>query len=134
METKELFKSIVLFFILVVLLVMVSCGPIVLTIQSNKPPPPWFYPNRLEVVRYVYFPEYNFYFDLSARTYLYLDEGVWVRRNILPPRYRNIDLRRSRYERVRDYHDENIQQYHDGHNADRGRSNRTTVKSNRTSM
>ncbi|HUH46888.1 MAG TPA: hypothetical protein VLZ54_07030, partial [Arenibacter sp.] len=67
-----------------------------------------FYPNRLEVVRYVYFPEYNFYFDLSARTYLYLDEGVWARRDILPPHYRNIDLRRSRYERVRDYHDENI--------------------------
>jgi hypothetical protein len=43
----------------------------------------------------------------------------------LPPRYRNFDLRRSRYTRIRDYQDDNIQRYHEDHNANRGRSNRT---------
>ncbi|WP_273565726.1 hypothetical protein [Maribacter halichondriae] len=105
-----------------------SCGPVVITSRASNPPPPWFYPNRLEVVRYVYFPEYHFYYDLTARTYLYLDGGVWVRRNVLPPRYRSIDLRRSRYERIRNYNDDNIRRYHEENNANRGRSNRTTTR------
>ena len=105
-----------------------GCGPVVISSRPSHPPPPWFYPNRLEVVRYVYFPEYSIYYDLSDRTYLYLDGGTWVRRNALPQRYQHIDLRRSKYERVRDYQAENIKRYHDEHNADRGRSNRTTSR------
>lgn len=101
-----------------------SCGPVVMTTSVNEPLPPWFYPNRLEVVRYVYFPEYYFYYDLSTRTYLYLDGGVWVRRNVLPPPYRNLDLRRSRYERIKGYHSDDIRRYHEERNANRGRSNR----------
>ena len=96
-KIKEVFGSAVLFLIAVILLPLASCGPMVMTTGVSEPLPPWFYPNRLEVVRYVYFPEYHFYYDLSARTYLYLDGGVWVRRKVLPPRYRNLDLRRSRY-------------------------------------
>jgi len=117
---------------LITLLVLASCGPVVITSRASNPPPPWFYPNRLEVVRYVYFPEYSMYYDLSTRVYLYLDGGVWVRRTVLPPRYRNIDLSRSRYERVKGYRSDNIQRYHEEKNANRGRSNRTTTRSNRT--
>jgi hypothetical protein len=101
-----------------------SCGPVVIASRANHPPPTWFYPNRLEVVRYVYFPEFSIYYDLSARSYLYLDGGVWVRRNVLPPQYRSVDLRRSRYERIRNYNDDNIRRYHDENNLNRGRSNR----------
>ena len=113
-------------------LLLSSCGPVVIASRTGNPPPPWFYPNRLEVVRYVYFPEFSFYYDLSARTYLFLDGGVWVRRNVLPPRYRHIDLRRSRYERIRDYNNDNIRQYHEENNANRGRSNRTTRSTRRS--
>lgn len=127
---KDLLKSLVLFLITIFLLLLASCGPMVLTAGVNEPPPPWFYPNRLEVVRYVYFPEYRFYYDLSARSYLYLDGGVWVRRKVLPPRYRSLDLRRSRYERVKGYRGDNIQKYHEQKNANRGRSNRTTKRRN----
>ena len=109
------------------LFIIGSCGPVVVTTGISEPPPPWFYPNRVEVVRYVYFPEYFFYYDLSARTYIYLDGAVWVRRNVLPPRYRNLDLRRSRYERVKGYRSDDIQRYHEEHNANRGRSNRNTT-------
>ncbi|MCJ7467014.1 MAG: hypothetical protein MUO53_10020 [Maribacter sp.] len=126
MEIRHLFKSLFYFAILAALLALASCGPVVITSRVDNPPPPWFYPNRLEIVRYVYFPEYNFYYDLSARTYLYLDAGMWVRHSVLPPQYRNINLNRSRYERIRNYGDENISRYHEEHNANRGRSNQTT--------
>lgn len=114
--------------VLISIMALSSCGPVVISSRLSNPPPPWFYPNRLEMVRYVYFPEFSIYYDLSAHTYLYLDGGVWVRRNVLPPRYRNLNLNRSRYERIKNYHDENIRPYHEEHNANRGRSNRTTPK------
>lgn len=128
MENKQLLRPFLLFMVYVVLLAFVSCGPVVISSGPNNPPPPWFYPNRLEVVRYVYFPEISIYYDLTARSYLYLDGGIWVRRKVLPPRYRNYNLNRSRYERIRNYHDDNIRQYHDKHNANRGRSNLNTKK------
>ncbi|MCK5442744.1 MAG: hypothetical protein KAJ23_12715 [Maribacter sp.] len=128
MENRSLFRSLLLF---IAFLVLAGCGTVVISSRPNNPPPSWFYPNRLEVVRYVYFPEFSIYYDLSARTYLYLDGGVWVGRNILPPRYRHIDLRQSRYERIRNYNDDDIQRYHDEHNANRGRSKRNTPRSNR---
>ncbi len=114
--------------LLLSVLAISSCGTVVISSRPNQPPPPWFYPNRLEVVRYVYFPEISIYYDLTARSYLYLDGGIWVRRNILPPRYQNYDLIRSRYERIKNYHDDNIRRYHDEHNANRGRSNVNTKK------
>lgn len=130
MNSRDLVKSALLFIVLVVLLIASSCGPMVLTAGIAEPPPPWFYPNRLEVVRYVYFPEYQFYYDLSAHTYLYLDGGIWVRRKVLPPRYGNLDLRRSKYERIKGYRSDNIQRYHEEHNVNRGRSNRNTPRPN----
>jgi len=114
----------------IIILFLGSCGPVILSSKHSNPPPPWFYPNRLEMIRYVYFPEYSIYYDLSAHNYLYLDGGVWIRVNVLPPRYRNIDLRRSRYKRVRDYHDDNIGKYHDENNANRGRSNKSSSRDN----
>jgi len=128
MENRQLIKTLALFVTYIALLAFASCGPVVISSRPSNPPPPWFYPNRLEVVRYVYFPEISIYYDLTARTYLYLDGGIWVRRNVLPPHYRKYDLRRSRYERIRNYHNDNIRQYHDEHNANRGRSNLNTKK------
>ena len=110
------------------LLAFVRCGPVIISSEPHNPPPPWFYPNRLEVVRYVYFPEISIYYDLTARTYLYLDGGIWVRRKVLPSRFQNYDLNRSRYERIRNYSDDIIRRYHDEHNANRGRSNLNTKK------
>ncbi len=125
MKNKTSLRSFISFLPYLLLLFLVGCGPVIISSRPSHPPPPWFYPHRLEVVRYIYFPELSIYYDLSARTYLYLDGGVWVRRNELPPRYRNFDLRRSRYTRIRDYQDDNIQRYHEENNANRGRSNRT---------
>ncbi len=132
MKKKEVLKSLLFTVVIVIFLLLTSCGPVILSSRYNNPPPPWFYPNRVELVRYVYFPEYSIYYDLSARTYLYLDGGVWIRREVLPTRYQRIDLRRSRYERVRNYNDDNIRRYHEENNANRGRSNVNTPRNKRS--
>lgn len=128
MKQRKLSRSLL---ITIVFLLFASCGPVVITSRGNNPPPPWFYPNRLEVVRYVYFPEFTIYYDLYARTYIYLEGSIWVRRNELPPKYRNVNLMRSRYERVQNYSDDNIRSYHEANNTNRGRSNRTVRRNNK---
>jgi len=107
MKSNKIFTSLV-----IVALILVSCGPVVVTSRLNNPPPPWFYPNRLELVRYVYFPEYAIYFDLSMSNYLYQKNDVWVRVNVLPTQYKNVDLSKSRYVRIKDYRGNTIRDYH----------------------
>lgn len=109
---------------------LMGCGPVLVTSRTAGPPPPWFYPNRLEVVRYVYFPELTIYYDLQSSMYVYLEGGVWVRRKALPPRYGQYNLRRSRYVRVRDYRGDRIEEYHNNR-ANRGRSNLDRSRSRR---
>lgn len=131
MENKDLPKSVLLFVVTLILLILASCGPVVLSARPSHPPPPWFYPNRVELVRYVYFPEHRFYFDLTTNNYIYLDRGAWVRANVLPPRYGQVDLQRSRYQRVKGYRGDNIRKYEEENNMNRGRSNRTTPRSSK---
>ncbi|MFD2098968.1 hypothetical protein [Flagellimonas iocasae] len=109
-------------------LIFQACGPVIVSHRLADPPPPWFYPHRVEAVRYIFFPELTMYYDLSSRTYLYLDGGVWVRRNVLPVRYKSYNLSRTRYERVRNYYDDDIQRYHQENNTNRGRSNRSVQR------
>lgn len=92
-----------------------SCGPVVFSSRLGTPPPPWFYPNRVENVRYMYFPDYNFYYDFTLRNYIYFDNGAWLSVDILPSRYNGINLRRSRQVRIKDFHGDNIKKYHDDH-------------------
>lgn len=101
-----------------------SCGPVVFSSRLGTPPPPWFYPNRVETVRYVYFPDLFFYYDLSQRNYIYFDNGVWVTVNTLPVRFNGYNLKRSRQFRINDYFGDNIKKYH----------TETTVKREKTSQ
>ena len=99
-----------------------SCGPVVFTARLNNPPPPWFYPNRIENVRYVYFPDHYIYYDLTLSTYFYLENNVWISATILPSRYNTINLRRSRHTRINNYFGNDIGQYHrDNNNSTRRR-------------
>jgi len=107
-----------------------SCGPVVLTARPDHHPPPWFYPNRLEVVRYVYFPEFHIYYDLSYQGYLYFENGAWIRVKTLPPAYRRLNLNGSRFVRIRDYQGDDIERYRSEKNLNRGRSNLTTPRKN----
>jgi len=121
-------KSKLIMMLFLIVLAFSSCGPVVVTSRPNHPPPPWFYPDRVEVVRYVYFPEYAIYYDLTLSNYLYLNNGVWVRVDALPARFSHINLNRSRYVRVRNYRGDNIRTYHNENNVRRStRSTRTTT-------
>ena len=129
MAAKHTYRFAGFFVLLMILSLFASCGPVVITSRPSPPPPAWFYPNRLEVVRYVYFPDLVVYYDLRTRMYLYLDGGIWVRRNTLPPRYRNYNLSRERYRRIRGYDADNIREYHDNARKNSGRSNRSYRRS-----
>ncbi|PKP12797.1 MAG: hypothetical protein CVU08_08705 [Bacteroidetes bacterium HGW-Bacteroidetes-3] len=120
---KAVFLTIALLFSFA--LSLESCGPVVVTSRIGTPPPPWFYPNRAEVVRYIYFPEHDIYYDFSLRTYLYLDNNIWISTNILPARFNHIDLRRSNRFRIHDYFGDDIKKYHNNnsHRSNLNRSN-----------
>tara|TARA_R110000868_G_scaffold326924_3_gene587929 strand:- start:125 stop:364 length:240 start_codon:yes stop_codon:yes gene_type:complete len=68
--------------LLILLMGLESCGPVIVSSRPNNPPPPWFYPNRVVNVRYVYFPDFTIYYDLTLRNYLYLENGIWIRVNV----------------------------------------------------
>jgi hypothetical protein len=123
-------------FVIVLLLListvaMESCGPVVISSRPETPPPSWFYPNRVELVRYVYFPEHMIYYDLYLRNYLYLNNNVWVRVNVLPPSYSSINLNRSRFVRVKTYRGDNISSYHRENNTTRHPSKTSNTRGRR---
>jgi hypothetical protein len=105
-----------------------SCGPVIISTRHSTPPPPWFYPNRVETVRYVYFPDYLIYYDLAAGNYIYLENGVWITVNVLPPRFDTVNLRRSRYIRINNYFGDRIEVYHRENQSNRGRSNKDVIR------
>ena len=116
-------------FLIINAFVLKSCGPVVISSRPEIPPPSWFYPNRVESVRYVYFPEYMMYYDLTLRNYIYLNNNVWIRVNVLPSRYKTVNLNRSRFVRIKNYHGDNIKTYHSNNIINRRRS--TTSSTNR---
>ena len=99
-----------------------SCGPIVFTTRLGAPPP-WFYPNRIETVRYVYFPDYTIYYDFTLRKYIYLDNNIWITASILPAKFNHINLRRVKHKRINNYYGDDIKKYHKESDQKRGYSN-----------
>ena len=102
-----------------------SCGPVIVSTQNNHPNPPWFYPNRVINLRYIYFPDYVVYYDLTYGNYIYLDQGVWLTVKVLPPRFKTVNFKHEKRIRVNNYFDDNIREYHI--------KNNTNVKGRRSS-
>lgn len=96
----------------VTLLLITSCGSVVLTSKVDTPPPRWYYPNKVETVRYIYFPDYEIYYDLYKIDYLYCNEGDWFRAAVLPKRFDGINLKRSKKIRITNYFGNDIKKYH----------------------
>jgi hypothetical protein len=103
---------IVLVIIISSLISLESCGPVVFSSRLGTPPPHWFYPNRVETVRYVYFPDYEIYYDFSLNNYLFCNEGDWLIVTILPKRFYGINLQQSKQVRITNYYGDNIKKYH----------------------
>jgi len=89
-----------------------SCGPVIISSRPSRPTPPWFYPNRVVNVRYVFFPDHMIYYDLTLRSYLYFENGIWITVSNLPPRYRSINLNRTRRIQINNYFGDDIRAYH----------------------
>jgi len=119
------FKFFTLALIAISMFAIESCGPVLITSRFQTPPPPWFYPNRAETLRYVYFPDHLIYYDLSLRTYIYLNNGTWISASILPPRFNRVNFRRSRSVRVHNYFGDDIRTYHN-ENKDKIKGRRST--------
>ena len=98
-----------------------SCGPVIISSRPSAPPPPWFYPNRVVNVRYVYFPDVTIYYDLTLRHYIYFENGAWISVNVLPQRFNGINFRNSRQIQIRDYFGDDIGKYHPINSYSRGR-------------
>jgi len=119
-------KFIIIVSILGTLLSFESCGPVIISSRPAYPTPTWFYPNRVVNVRYIYFPEYYVYYDLTLRHYIYLNNNVWITVNVLPQRFNTINLRRAKQERINNYYGSNIREYH---STRKGNNNSTRRRS-----
>ncbi len=130
------YKFLILVLILIGVFAAQSCGPVVISSRPDVPPPPWFYPNRVEVVRYVYFPDFNIYYDIHLRNYIYFENNAWIIVTVLPPRYSYINFNRARYVRIRGFRGDNIQSYHSTnryYHGSRSTRSRTETRSRRSS-
>ncbi len=111
-------------FFLSVFISLDSCGPVIVSTHNNHPTPPWFYPNRVINLRYIYFPDYVVYYDLTYGNYIYFDNGVWLTVKVLPPRFNTVNFKHSKQIRINNYFEDNIREYHINNN--------TKVKGRRT--
>jgi len=107
-------RKIILIPVLIIISVFTfeSCGSIVFSSRLGTPPPPWFYPNRIETVRYVYFPEYELYYDLAFRNYRYTNNGIWFSTIVIPNHLNGVNLKRSKKVKINNYFNDDLQKYH----------------------
>lgn len=63
---------------------------------NGQGPPPWAPAHGFRAkTRFVYFPEYNFYFDLEKKVYIHFQAGKWTLSVELPARLGNLNLRNA---------------------------------------
>lgn len=59
-------------------------------------PPPWAPAHGYRAkTKHIYFPEQNFYYDIEARNYIYLNGGRWSISASIPRPFININLGRA---------------------------------------
>jgi len=114
-------KLVIVAFLFIIASGFESCGPVIISSRPSMPPPPWFYPNRVVNVRYVYFPDVTIYYDLTLRQYIYFENGAWISVNVLPQRFNGINFRNSRQIQIRDYFSDDIGKYHPNNTYVKGR-------------
>lgn len=63
-----------------------------ISVGVNIGSPPMWGPVGYTGARYYYLPDVESYYDVNASMFIYLRNGVWIRRAYLPSRYRDYDL------------------------------------------
>ncbi|MDM1294090.1 hypothetical protein HX021_07250 [Sphingobacterium sp. N143] len=88
---KKLFYTVAI----VAALFTVGSAKAQISVSVNIGSQPSWGPAGYDYARYYYIPEYNMYYDVPARVYVYYDNGGWIRRSRLPRRYRHYDFYRA---------------------------------------
>jgi hypothetical protein len=74
------------------------------SIHVNLGSPPQWGPVGYSEVSYYYLPDIESYYDIHAERFIYFSNGVWIRSQHLPHRYRNYDLYNGYKVVLNDYH------------------------------
>lgn len=80
----------------VVLIVLTLAPSLVLSGQRNENggPPPWAPAHGYRAkTRHIYFPDYNFYFDVQRNVYIYLEGSNWQVNANIPIMYAGLNLK-----------------------------------------
>jgi hypothetical protein len=63
---------------------------------KKQGPPPWAPAHGYRAkTRHIYFPAYNFYFDVQRGVYIYLNSGAWQVATTIPTLYATVNLRNA---------------------------------------
>ena len=81
--------------LMIIMILLFALPPDTFGQEKGKGGPPSWAPAHgyRAKTRHVYFPEYNFYFDLQRNVYIYLNADKWQISAKLPSIYAGIDLR-----------------------------------------
>jgi hypothetical protein len=85
------------------------------SINVNFGTPPQWGPVGYSEVSYYYLPDVQSYYDIRAEQFIFLNNGVWIRSNNLPNRYRNYDLYNGYKVVLNDYHGSSPYSYYPQH-------------------
>ena len=80
----------------IILMALILSPSIVVTGQGNGKggPPPWAPAHGYRAkTRHIYFPDYNFYFDVQKNVYIYMSGDKWQVSVNLPSIYASINLK-----------------------------------------
>jgi hypothetical protein len=99
------------------LVVLIAFFLFINDVSFSQGPPPWAPAHGYRAkTRYVFFPDHNVYYDLTARNYIVLRGSRWEVRATLPKLFANINLRRSSQVEI-DFVGDRPQRYHTLHLA-----------------
>jgi|SRR5690606_18239765 len=79
-----------------VLLGLVKSADAQVNVSINIGSQPSWGPSGYDYARYYYMPELDVYYDVSNRSYIYLQGNVWSSHRSLPHRHRGADMYRVR--------------------------------------
>ena len=85
------------------------------SVNVNIGSPPLWGPVGYPEVQYYYLPDVEAYYDIPSSMFVYLDNGVWIRRTYLPRQYRNYDLYHGYKVVLTDYHGNDPYRHYKSH-------------------
>lgn len=92
-------------------------------VNVNIGTPPVWAPAAPVEVEYYYLPDIGVYYDVPARSYIYISNGRWIHSHALPPRYRGYDLYHGRTVYLSDYRGNAPYKYYSQHKVKYGGGN-----------